>query len=117
MESILKPYFQVVGKGFSGLEAIDLYTKMKPDLLLLDITMPNCDGKESLQKILSLFPNATIVMVSGIGDMDTVKECLELGAKAFVNKGQISATKPENCELLKVVNYVLDGNTEKVRVA
>lgn len=117
MESILKPYFQIVGRGFSGLEAVELYKTLEPDLVLLDITMPNCDGKESLQKILSLYPTAIIVMVSGIGDMDTVKECLALGAKAFVNKSQISTVAPQECELLKVVNKVLASNTENGRVA
>lgn len=117
MEGILKPYFKIVGKGFSGIEAIELYQKFQPDLLLLDITMPNCDGKESLQKILSLYPKATVVMVSGIADELTVAECLKLGAKAYVSKSEISTANRDESELLKTVNSVLRISSEKLEAA
>lgn len=117
IEGLLKPHFKIVGKGFSGIDAIELYQKHLPDLLLLDITMPNCDGKECLKKLLSLHPNATVVMVSGIADELTAKECIQLGAKAFVSKGQISTANRNDCDLVKTINSVLRTSSEKLEAA
>lgn len=108
MEEILSPYFQIVGTGKSGDEAIELFTKLKPDIVLLDITMPNCSGKEALERIIQLQPEARVIMVSGIGDEVTVEDCLRLGAKAYVPKSKISQGDNDSSVLvqaaLKVAN-------------
>lgn len=117
MENILRPHFKIVAKGFSGTEAIELYKKFEPDLLLLDITMPDCDGKECLQKIVSINPKAKIIMVSGLADPATIAECLALGAKAFITKSQISTTNVKESELLKAINTVLGIDKEKLEAA
>lgn len=109
MESILKKHFNIIGKGSSGIEGFELYKTLKPDLVLMDITMPNCDGKECLQNIIKSYPDASVIMVSGIGDDQTVKECLALGAKAFVCKSEISTTNPDDSVLIKTLNKVLNS--------
>lgn len=117
LENILRPYFKIVGNGFSGFEAIELYKNLQPDLLLLDITMPGCDGKECLQKIIAVYPNANVVMVSGIGDHSTVTECMALGAKGFICKSLISTSNIEDSELIKTINSVLGVSAEKLEAA
>lgn len=107
IERMLSPYFSIVGKGSSGIEGFDLYQKLKPDVVLMDITMPNCDGKECLQKILNYDPTSKVIMLSGINDENTIQECLDLGAKAFVNKGDLSLTAPDRSPLLKTLNELL----------
>lgn len=116
IERILVPHFLVVGKGASGIEGFDLYVKLKPDLVLMDITMPNCDGKECLQKILGFDSLGKVVMLSGINDERTIKECLNLGAKAFVNKSELSSANIEKSPLLITLDSVLNLTIEK-RVA
>lgn len=116
IEKILSPNFQIVGKGKSGIEGFDLYKQLSPDIVLMDITMPNCDGKECLQKILVFDSLAKVIMVSGIGDEKTVQECLDLGAKAFVNKSDISRKVLENSPLEQTV-FKIAGIDQQKKVA
>lgn len=101
MEKILSPHYQIVGKGQNGIEGIDLYKKLKPDLVFMDITMPNCNGKEALKAILETNPLATVIMVSSLGDDQTVQECLKLGAKGFVPKDKITQADGESSALIQ----------------
>ena len=113
LEQILSPYFKVVGLGASGIEGCELYQKLKPDLVLMDITMPNCDGKEALKKIMDLDPNAKVIMVSGIGDDSTVQECIRLGAVAFVKKAHISQSDSKDSALVQIVSGVAGVDLNK----
>lgn len=94
LEKILSSSFEVVGKASNGLEGFEMYTKLKPDLVLMDITMPHANGKECLSNIISLDPNAKVIMVTSIGDEATLNECISLGAKGFVSKDTISIKLP-----------------------
>ncbi len=109
IERMLNPYFSIIGKGSSGIEGFDLYQKLKPDLVLMDITMPNCDGKECLKKILAFDSTCKVIMLSGINDENTIQECLAIGAKAFVNKGELSLTALDKSPLLKTLNDVAEN--------
>lgn len=91
VSDMLKERFQIVGQGKDGVEGLKLYNELKPDLLLLDITMPNLGGKECLEAILKEHPGAKVIMVSSLGDDHTVKVCLDMGAKMYVNKDTIRA--------------------------
>ena len=77
---------QVAGTASDGDEGVRLYQTLMPDLVLLDITMPNKDGREALKEILEINARATVVMLSAISSDEVIKECLALGAKAFLNK-------------------------------
>ena len=70
----------------NGREAVEKYQSEKPDVVLLDITMPDMDGLEALKQIMALDKNAKIAMVTAIGQQNMVIECLKSGAKDFVVK-------------------------------
>lgn len=113
LQKNLSPFFQVVGVGSSGEEGYELYKKLKPNLVLMDITMPNCSGKEALKKIIEEDPSAVVIMVSSIGDEHTVNDCLALGAKAFVKKEDISFHDTENSILIQTIIRVANGEVKQ----
>lgn len=78
--------FEVVGEATSGSEALIKYDELNPDLILLDIIMPEMDGIETLGKLMEKNKNAKVVMVSSMGAKEKVMESLEKGAKNFVMK-------------------------------
>jgi two-component system chemotaxis response regulator CheY len=76
----------VVGEAGNGDEAIDRYQELRPDLTTLDITMPEKDGLAALREIISLDPEAKVIMCSALGQESKVLESIKLGAKDFVVK-------------------------------
>jgi len=76
----------VVGEACDGREAITLYHKTKPDLVLLDITMPHLDGTKALKAILAEDPHAQIVMITALGQKDQVLDAIKAGARDFIIK-------------------------------
>ena len=77
--------YQVVANGSDGNAAVNLYRTHKPDLITLDITMPNKDGMETLGEILEEFPDANVMMISAIRGQEMTK-CIKMGAKAYMEK-------------------------------
>lgn len=77
--------YKVVGTGSDGYQAVALYRQHKPDLITLDITMPNKDGMEALAEIMEEFPDANVMMISAIRGQEMTK-CLRIGAKAYLEK-------------------------------
>lgn len=77
---------EVVGVGFDGDEGLEKFRELRPDLTLLDITMPNRSGRDCLAKMLELDPSARVLMVSAVKAASTVLDCLELGAAGYVEK-------------------------------
>jgi two-component system chemotaxis response regulator CheY len=88
--------FTVVATGNDGNEAVALYRKFNPDLITLDISMPNKTGAEAMKEILDEDPEAKILMISAVRG-NTMLECMCGGAKGFIEKplkfGDISFTK------------------------
>lgn len=78
--------YNIVGEAENGLKAIEKYNELKPDLVLMDITMPEMDGIEALKKIKESDPNATIIMCSAMGQQAMVIEAIQSGAKDFIVK-------------------------------
>jgi len=78
--------FEVVATASSGLEALEKYQQIKPQLVLLDIVMPEITGIDTLERLLQADTGARVVMVSSVGTEDTVRDSLKKGAKSFLQK-------------------------------
>ncbi|MCP8616511.1 response regulator [Salirhabdus salicampi] len=78
--------YEVVGEAKDGNEAIDMFTELNPDVVTLDITMPEKDGLTALKEIRSIDPSATVVMCSAMGQQSIVIEAIQSGAKDFIVK-------------------------------
>ncbi len=83
---ISKHGFEVVGEGANGNEAVAKYKELNPDIVTMDITMPDKTGLEALKEIMEYDPNATVVMVSALGQEGMMKEAMTSGAKGFIVK-------------------------------
>lgn len=85
-ELIEKAGFRVVGEASNGEEAVELYQDKRPDVVLMDITMPKMDGLAALKHILKFDPEAKVIMCSALGQQNLIAQALQLGAKDFVVK-------------------------------
>ncbi len=81
-----KDGFEVIGEAENGVEAVERYKEMRPDLVTMDIVMPEMDGIEAVRQIMKIDPNAKILMCSAMGQQPLVVEALEAGAKDFIIK-------------------------------
>lgn len=82
----VKAGFQVVGEAANGVEAVEKYHELLPDLVTMDIVMPLKSGIEALQQITREDPDARIVMCSALGQEALVIEAVQAGAKDFIVK-------------------------------
>ncbi len=78
--------FEVIGEAVNGLEAIEKYSSLKPDIVTMDITMPEMSGLEAVKGIKKIDSNAKILMVSAMGQESLVREAIINGAKGFIVK-------------------------------
>lgn len=79
----------VVGEAGNGRAGIDLAVELEPDMILLDVLMPELNGFLALQEIVGRVPNAFVVMLTGIDDDEVARQCMLEGAQDFIRK-----TKP-----------------------
>jgi two-component system, chemotaxis family, chemotaxis protein CheY len=77
---------QVVGTAGNGLEALELFRKTDPDVVTMDLTMPQMDGIECISKLVQLKPAVRILVISALADKATAVEAMERGANGFLNK-------------------------------
>jgi two-component system chemotaxis response regulator CheY len=78
--------FNVVGMAEDGVQAIELFEQLNPDIMTLDIIMPKMRGTEVLETIMARYPEAKVVMASSVSDARTVMKCLKIGAKQYILK-------------------------------
>ncbi len=100
---------QTAGEAGDGTAAITEYERTNPDIVLMDITMPQMEGIEAADRIVRQHPEARIVMVSSVGYQENIVAALQRGARHFVQK----PVKPE--VLYEVIKYVLgeDGTVAR----
>jgi two-component system, chemotaxis family, chemotaxis protein CheY len=104
---------QLAGEAGDGAAAITEYDKVNPDIVLMDITMPQMEGIEAAEKIVQKHPEARVVMVSSVGYQENIVAALQRGARHFVQK----PVKPE--VLYEVIKYVMgeDGSVANAAAA
>jgi len=76
----------VVAEAVNGEEAVDLFLKNSPDLLLLDLAMPKKDGLTVLKEIIEKNSQAKIVLITASDDQKIINQCLEIGASSYISK-------------------------------
>jgi two-component system, chemotaxis family, chemotaxis protein CheY len=95
---------EVAGEAGDGCTAITEYSRTNPDIVLMDITMPQMEGIEAVERIVRQHPEARIVMVSSVGYQDNILAALQKGARHFVQK----PVKPD--VLYEIIRYVLNDD-------
>ncbi len=83
---LTKNGYNVAGEAENGAKAVEKYNELKPDLVLMDITMPEMDGIQALKKIKESSPEAVVIMCSAMGQQAMVIESIQAGAKDFIVK-------------------------------
>ncbi len=78
--------YKVLGEASNGQDAIEAAEKFQPDIMTLDITMPELDGIQAVPEIMRVSPKTRIIMVSAMGQQSMVIEAIKMGAKDFVIK-------------------------------
>ena len=78
--------FELVASAANGVDAIEKFKELSPDVITMDITMPNLDGIECIEKLIELKPATKILVISALNDKATGMEALEKGAMGFINK-------------------------------
>ncbi|MFP4643262.1 MAG: response regulator [Spirochaetales bacterium] len=85
-EAIESAKMQCVGEAANGRAALDMYHRTRPDVVVLDITMPEMDGIEALERLMNMDPDARVVMCSAIDEEAMIIRAIQLGARDFVVK-------------------------------
>ena len=83
---MVKNGFEVAGEASNGLEAIEKYRELQPDVATMDITMPELNGIEAIKRIREQYPNAKIIVCSAMGQQAMVIDAIQAGAKDFIVK-------------------------------
>lgn len=78
--------YEVAGEAENGVEAVEKYKELNPDIVTLDITMPEMDGVDALKQIKAFDPNAAVLMCSAMGQQSMVMDAIRAGAKDFIVK-------------------------------
>jgi len=78
--------FNVIGEAGNGKVAIRLFKELEPDIVLMDITMPEMDGLEALKEIMKINSRARVIMISAMGKEGIVRDAVLAGAKGFIVK-------------------------------
>ncbi len=83
---LTKNNYEIVGEAANGLQAIEKWQELRPDLTTMDITMPEMDGITAVKEIKKIDPNAKIIMCSAMGQQGMVIEAIQSGARDFIVK-------------------------------
>jgi DNA-binding NarL/FixJ family response regulator len=99
-----QPDLEVVGEAADGLEAVDAVTRLRPDVVLMDVRMPRCDGIEASRRVLAAVPEVAVVVLTTFDEDASLAEALRAGVSGFLLK----TAPPE--QLLHAIRTVAAGN-------
>lgn len=85
-DALSKNGYEIVGEAENGQKAIEKYKELKPELVIMDITMPEVDGIQAVKEIKTFDPQAKVIMCSAMGQQAMVIESIQAGAKDFIVK-------------------------------
>ena len=85
-EILSDAHYQVVGEAADGEEAVNLYTKLRPDLVTMDVVMPKMSGIDAARRILKIDKDARVVIISAMGQESLVMEAINVGARDYILK-------------------------------
>jgi DNA-binding NarL/FixJ family response regulator len=97
---------EIVGEAANGIEAVDLARQLKPDLVLMDLVMPEMDGIEATKRIKSEMPEIKIMMLTSFSDQDHVIPALEAGASGY----QLKDIQPD--DLISSIRKIINGENQ-----
>ncbi|MHC3994524.1 response regulator [Sulfurimonas sp. HSL-1656] len=86
LSSTFKNFFKDVTSAFNGKEALELFKEKKPDIVFVDIIMPEMDGIELARKIREMNPQQMVVVISASNDIQKISETIEIGVNSFIQK-------------------------------
>jgi two-component system chemotaxis response regulator CheY len=99
----------IVGEAANGIEAVEHYSRLRPDLVLLDITMPQLDGIDTLSRIIERDADAKVIIISSVGNREMVWKAISLGARSFI-------TKPYSAEYAAlIISDTLNGGSGELQ--
>jgi len=86
LSSTFKNFFSEVSSAFNGKEALEMFDKIKPDIIFVDIIMPEMDGIELSRRIREINPNQIIIVISASNDIQKISESIDIGVNSFIQK-------------------------------
>ena len=100
---LTRAHYQVVGEAENGTKAVELFRKLKPDIVTMDVVMPDQSGIEATRQILKIEKDAVVIMISAIGQEGLVMEAVNAGARDYVLK---PFSEPD---IIKTIEHALTG--------
>ncbi|HEY4532456.1 MAG TPA: response regulator transcription factor [Kurthia sp.] len=97
--------FEVIGEASNGKEAVELTAKLQPDIVLMDLVMPEMDGIEATRRIKSVYPHIHILMLTSFSDRDHILPAMEAGAAGY----QLKDIEPD--ELVETIRKIIAGES------
>ena len=86
LKQLLEDDHEVVGEAENGVEAVELYNELDPDVVTMDVVMPIRDGIEATAEIKGGNPNASVIMCTSVGQEEKMREAVEAGADGYITK-------------------------------
>lgn len=85
-DALYDPKYEVVGEAYDGVEALEKFKQLKPEIVLMDIVLPKIDGVTTIKKIMKLDSNAYIIAISALYKTEQINKVINAGAKDYLTK-------------------------------